>query len=83
MTFEIDGPLGAGDRTTDSRTSIDHYPPLAYRGEDFRAVMRTEPCQCGLDVIQLTGEGVTDAVARHNRTVDHVLYRTETEGDRE
>lgn len=56
---------------------LDAYPPLPYRGEDVRAVIRLEPCACGRHAEQLAGEGIDEAARRHNATVDHLLWRAE------
>ena len=56
---------------------LDSYPPLPYRGEDVRAVIRVEACACGSRAEQLAGEGIDTAVQRHNATVDHLLWRAE------
>lgn len=54
---------------------LDSYPPLAYRGEDGRAVLRREPCLCGLEVVRLSGEDDPSAVRRHNATPEHSGWR--------
>lgn len=56
---------------------LDSYPPLPYRGEDMRAVIRVEECQCGGRAEQLAGEGIDTAVQRHNAGEDHVLWRAQ------
>lgn len=62
---------------------LESYPRLPYRGEDgIRAVVRREPCACGESAVQLSGELVEDAVARHNATPGHVLWRSARESSR-
>ena len=56
---------------------LDSYPPLPYRGEDVRAVIRVEECACGSRAEQLAGEGIDAAVRRHNAAVEHILWRAE------
>ena len=54
---------------------IEAYPPLPYRGEDVRPVIRSEPFACGSTVTQLIAETPFDAVSRHNHTHEHILWR--------
>lgn len=58
---------------------LDSYPPLRYRGEDGRAVLRREPCRCGSEVVRLSGEDDQSAVARHNATPEHLAWRVNRE----
>ena len=55
---------------------LDSYPTLPYRGEGaLLAARRTEPCACGIHVVQRAGEDVTDVVDRHNQTLAHRSWR--------
>jgi hypothetical protein len=59
---------------------LDAYPPLPYRGEDGRAVLRAEACACGGTVVRLSGEDDTSAVRRHNVAEPHWSWRLRMQG---
>ena len=56
---------------------LDSYPPLPYRGEDFRAVVRLESCACGGVLAQRAGESVPAVVEAHNAGHAHRSWRGE------
>lgn len=52
------------------------YPPLPYRGEGaLLAARRREPCACGVDIVQRSGEDVVAVVAAHNAHPSHQAWR--------
>ena len=59
---------------------LESYPPIPYRGEDARAVLRRAACACGSEVVRLSGEDDAAAVSRHNGTEAHQRYRMTMQG---
>ena len=59
---------------------LDSYPQLAFWGEDMRAVLRVEPCDCGGRIVQLVGQQPGQVVQSHNLSDVHQAYRRGREG---
>jgi len=51
------------------------YPPLPFRGEQFRFVIRREPCECGEEAVQLAGDDIRRAAETHNAGESHQAWR--------